>query len=454
MREEWVWRVGLVDVSTLALGSAIGNLILLALTHVYTRTTVDQHPGLGVWQIARCLSGVAFLLIWLRPVAPLWLSHGVAITLLLGAWIMEFRAYQILLGIQIRWRGFGTFIALFLCLRLAVNLAGLSQNLLLTINSLMTGGCLAILGVTLIRHGSQNLLIRIMGGSLVVGAALHVIRIMPLIWPNHPFIPAFATFHLILWIAGFFLVFINGFGFLLLIKQEDDEKLRRALSDVTLAEAEQRQLLSLVSHEFRTPAAMIKGSLDSMNFLSAEISPAVAARHANIYQATQRLIHLANSLITQDRLRDLRFERVLNATDLVQLVDSVAGQYPTRLAWHSPSEPLTVLIDPDLIRIALHNLIDNALRHSDDAHPPAISLLQCDDLLEIQVRDWGSGVADKDKEKLFERFYRKDAGPGSGLGLSIVRQIARLHQGEVMIRDAIPQGACFIIQLPAGARNP
>ena len=138
-------------------------------------------------------------------------------------------------------------------------------------------------------------------------------------------------FHLILWIAGFFLVFISGFGFLLLIKQEDDEKIRRAL-----AEAEQRQLLSLVSHEFRTPAAMIKGSLDSLHFLSAEISPAVAARHANMYQATQRLIHLANSLITQDRLRDLRFERVLKPSDLVQRVDSVAGQYPTRLAWHPP----------------------------------------------------------------------------------------------------------------------
>lgn len=72
---------------------------------------------------------------------------------------------------------------------------------------------------------------------------------------------------------------------------------------------------------------------------------------------------------------------------------------------------------------------------------------------ELSVFELGAGIQDADKERIFERFYRKDAGPGSGLGLSIVRQIARLHGGDAFIRDQAPRGARFVITLPAEVRK-
>jgi signal transduction histidine kinase len=246
------------------------------------------------------------------------------------------------------------------------------------------------------------------------------------------------------------MLFINGYGYLLMVKQDDDEKLLQAMGELSLAEAEQRQLLSLASHEFRTPAAMIRTTLDSLAYLVPEISPAVAARHANIGHACQRLIHLANSLITQDRLRDLRFELVLEEVNLVSVVDEVVQRYAEPLVWAPPSAVFPVRLDPGLIIIALHNLIDNALRHSTPEQPPGVLLTRTRLGYEVGVFDRGVGVVDAEKEKVFERFYRKDAGPGSGLGLSIVRQIARLHGGDAVIRDQAPQGAYFVIMLPEG----
>ena len=103
--------------------------------------------------------------------------------------------------------------------------------------------------------------------------------------------------------------------------------------------------------------------------------------------------------------------------------------------------------------IALHNLIDNAFRHSSPEQPPGVELIRSGNGYELSVFDLGAGIPDADKERIFERFYRKDAGPGSGLGLSIVRQIARLHGGDAFIRDQAPRGARFVITLPAEVRQ-
>ena len=196
------------------------------------------------------------------------------------------------------------------------------------------------------------------------------------------------------------------------------------------------------------PSAPQPSPLNSLVYLESEITPPVAARLANIRHACQRLVHLANSLITQDRLRDLRFELVLEEVDLISLINDVVQRYAEPLVWTTPTAVAPVRIDPGLIIIALHNLIDNALRHSSPGQPPGVVLKGTGYGYELSVFDRGIGVPDADKEKVFERFYRKDAGPGSGLGLSIVRQIARLHGGDAIIRDHEPQGACFVILLP------
>lgn len=453
LNENLIWNIGLVDVHTLALGAGLGKLVFLSLAWIYGRSVASTDGSLRVWQGSCLASGLAFLLIWLRPVAPLWLSLTVANLLLMLAWAMEYHAYQRLLGGGLRALALTLITGVAGMVRVLLHAAAVPLTGVLLYTSLVYGGYFALMAVLLIAHRCRGELTLLIGVTNAIIAALFLARFISLLWPYPPDMPSVESIHLILWISGFLITFVNGFGFLLLVKQEDDRKLREALEDVSLAEAEQRQLLSLASHEFRTPAAIIQSSLDSLKFLAAEITPAVAARHDNMHRATQRLIHLANALITQDRLRDLSFELMRRDVDLAAVTGEIVGRYTQPLRWDPPPVPVPASVDPELIAIALYNLIDNALRHSPAGQPPEVRLRQTSDGVEWQVADHGPGVPDADKQAIFERFYRKDTGLGSGLGLSIVRRIARLHGGEASLQDHSPHGACFVIHLPGTGQS-
>lgn len=246
---------------------------------------------------------------------------------------------------------------------------------------------------------------------------------------------------------------------------ERTRSLAAALNDMERAEAEQRQLLSMASHEFRTPAAMIKASLESLAMLKDQTPPMVQQRLSNMALASERMVLLANGLIQQDRLRDHSLRPQLESLDLCQLVRSVSSHYPSDLAieWSCPNTPLRLTADPTLLSIALYNLVDNALRHHpEQAKTPVrvgLNLRRGDQGMPgewavVRVFDAGPGVADEDKARLFERFEsgqtRSDRAP-SGLGLSIVVRVAQVHGGRVAVSDSSPVGTVFELVLPLEA---
>lgn len=262
---------------------------------------------------------------------------------------------------------------------------------------------------------------------------------------------------------------------------ERTASLAQALHDVQQAESEQRQLLSMASHEFRTPAAMIKTSLDSLRFLASQIPAEVAQRLRNIEHASTRMIDLSNNLIRQDRLRELALHPNFTVLDLRQLMADVVARYA-----HHPASASRVLMEPSpatldavlttiradaaLICIALHNLIDNALQHAGqaDAAAPAdhairVSLDLRAEHLELCVADRGPGIPDSEKAKIFERFYSladsrtttlssQERIYGDGLGLSIVETIARAHGGFAYAADNPGGGAVLGVCLPREAK--
>lgn len=243
---------------------------------------------------------------------------------------------------------------------------------------------------------------------------------------------------------------------------ERTRSLASALNEMERAEAEQRQLLSMASHEFRTPAAMIKASLESLVMLEDQIPPKVKQRLNNMGLASERMVLLANGLIQQDRLRENSLRPQLQSMDLCDLVQSVAGHYPSSAAieWNCPHTPLPMTADPILLSIALYNMVDNALRYQPEQAETAVrvclNLRHCDqglpgDWAVVRVSDAGPGVPDEDKARLFERFEsgqtRPDRAP-SGLGLSIVARVAQVHGGRVAVSDNSPVGTVFELVLP------
>ena len=240
--------------------------------------------------------------------------------------------------------------------------------------------------------------------------------------------------------------------------------LSKALHNVQQAEASQRQLLAMASHEFRTPAAWIKASLDSLVILKDQIGPEIASRLVNMRQASVRMIGLANDLINEDRLHELTLKPKLAALDMRQLAADVVARYGANpeVVADLGVAPLQIKGDAALLGIALHNLIDNALRHGHPAEPErqriGVSLRVGSDRFELQVADNGPGIPDSKKEWVFERYhagaYRDSAESdeqlsiSSGLGLSIVQEIAHAHGGRVVVRDNRPHGAVLVLSLP------
>jgi PAS domain S-box-containing protein len=235
-----------------------------------------------------------------------------------------------------------------------------------------------------------------------------------------------------------------------------DAILASALKNVERAEDEQRELLLVASHEFRTPAAMIKASLDSLNFLKDSITPEVALRLENIRQASLRLIGLANHLISEDRLHEMSMQPHMALIDICELARDVVSRYAvaSNLQLQLPAFPVMLAGDLALLTIALHNLIDNALQNNlQKGLPIVVSVIMSDGIVEIQVADLGPGVPEKDQENVFQRFHSAKGGTSHGLGLSIVNSVARTHGGITFVFDNIPHGAVFVIQLPGNYQS-
>jgi signal transduction histidine kinase len=116
-------------------------------------------------------------------------------------------------------------------------------------------------------------------------------------------------------------------------------------------------------------------------------------------------------------------------------------------------ETLDVFVDADLIGLALRQLVDNAIKYS-----PSSSTIQIDAAVEaaltISVRNSGSFVPAAELDRLFERFYRGSTArhvPGTGIGLSIVQEIARAHGGSLTVTSQPDRGTTFVVSIPGGA---
>lgn len=150
-------------------------------------------------------------------------------------------------------------------------------------------------------------------------------------------------------------------------------------------------------------------------------------------------------------MRPKQYGRCLKRDDLAAVARDVVGRYPpdAPLKLQAPETLMLAEADAVLLDVALHNLIDNALRyHADPDVPVLVSLDEQGDEICIRVADCGPGIPDGDKQRVFQRFYSGKGGVSDGLGLSIVQSVAHAHGGRITVRDNFPQGAILEISLP------
>jgi len=246
------------------------------------------------------------------------------------------------------------------------------------------------------------------------------------------------------------------------LKREESETLARELARERAASFHQRQFMAMVSHEFRTPLAVISGTLENLA-PPADADTRMRRRHDKIHRALSRLVQLTDNCMADarlsadalyldrqpvDLLAELRQAAVLvERSDVHRLRITVDGAEVTP---HTVPLPL-VQADPALLRIALSNLLDNAVKHTPKGQVSAdIRLTQ--DLAWLTVQDQGPGIARDQAEAVFER-YRRGGRPeasrpeGSGLGLFVARQIARGHGGDLTLAEHGASGCRFVLSL-------
>lgn len=265
-------------------------------------------------------------------------------------------------------------------------------------------------------------------------------------------------------LGGILILHLAVMAFIRATEQRQREALARAHEAEALAERErqerleQAQFLAMLSHELKTPLAMIDGAVQALDHLhdsASDPNDDVGRRHRRIRQGVARINNLVEKFFQQDRLdhTDWNLARQPVSLDAVVAEAAHASSAPDgRLQLDLPQPAPTVWGDPRLLQVLLTNLIDNALKYAPAPTPVRVRVstdVQASTVV-LCVEDQGPGIAPALLPQLFKRYVRGEGLgdiPGAGLGLYLVRRIAEQHGGTVVSLPCA-QGACFRVELP------
>ncbi len=226
--------------------------------------------------------------------------------------------------------------------------------------------------------------------------------------------------------------------------------------------AQQRDFVSMTSHEFRTPLTIIDGHAQRLIKMSGRLDAAdIAERGMCVRNAVQRITNIMESLLGASHLLDGRAVFHPAAVNPAALLRDAcqAHRDATRgvsIIEDFSSLPATVFGDPKLLFHAFSNLISNAVKYSHAGSPIEVVARQQSDRLEVQVRDSGIGIPARDRDHLFERYFRGSNATsiaGTGVGLHLVAMVVALHHGEVDVESLEGVGSRFIIRIPIVAEG-
>ncbi|MCO4275112.1 PAS domain-containing sensor histidine kinase [Pseudarthrobacter sp. HLT3-5] len=230
-------------------------------------------------------------------------------------------------------------------------------------------------------------------------------------------------------------------------------------SDVTglvEAMAANEELVSNVSHEFRSPLNSILGNIDLVLEDSDGLSALTVQRLDVVQRNSERLLALVSDLT-------LEASAALNVhpkrTDISGLVETSIGSAQAHAERSSVAlvadvpSPLWAYADPLRIGQALDNLVSNAIKYSPDGGTVTISAAGTEDWVKLVVQDTGMGMVPEDAAKVFSRFFRAESArdaaiPGAGLGLSITKTILERHGGAIACASALGGGSTFTMTIP------
>ena len=228
-------------------------------------------------------------------------------------------------------------------------------------------------------------------------------------------------------------------------------------------EAIRREFIANVSHELKTPLAAIKGYAET-GVTAIEDDPE-SAKHfiGQINDQCLRLEALIQDMMSLARAQSGRGTLVVHSIDLTEIIDKamaafrpVAAAKKVELRMRANNEPVRVMADEEAALTIAQNLISNAIKHTSAGGMVSVTCRPERSGWVMAVKDDGVGIAEEFQDRIFERFYRvagarRSHDGGTGIGLSIVKNLVRAMDGSVSVRSRPGLGATFEVWLPAPA---
>lgn len=240
------------------------------------------------------------------------------------------------------------------------------------------------------------------------------------------------------------------------------QEARRKAEELAELDRAKTAFFSNVSHEFRTPLTLLLGPInDVLSDHERSLPEQHRAQLEIVRRNALRLLKLVNTLLDFSRIEAGRVLAAYEPTDLASFTTDLANTFREaieraglRFTVDCPPLPEAVFVDRDMWEKIVLNLLSNALKFTLHGQI-TIAQYAVGDHVELVVQDTGTGIAEEELPHIFERFYRssnKEARTqeGSGIGLSLVSELVRLHGGTVRASSTIGEGTTFIVSIPFG----
>jgi signal transduction histidine kinase len=240
------------------------------------------------------------------------------------------------------------------------------------------------------------------------------------------------------------------------------EMLREKLAEEQRLTLLQRNFVSMASHEFRTPLAIIDGHAQRLISMRERLTAAeLAERARKVRHTVRRMTQLIDNLIGSARLIDGGLDLNYHPTqvDLMEIVREVCRMQKeltpeAQILEPAAAQPLMVFGDASYLNQVFGNLLSNAVKYSPDGGLIRVIAAQDGAQIVVAVEDHGIGIPERDRQRVFERYYRGSNTSGivgSGVGLYLVSTIASLHKGSVELDSREGEGSRFTLRLPCSA---
>ena len=239
---------------------------------------------------------------------------------------------------------------------------------------------------------------------------------------------------------------------------EEERKRAEMLAELDRAKT---MFFSNVSHEFRTPLTLMVGPVEAM--LERACPSAIVSKKELqlVHRNAMRLLKLVNTLLDFSRIESGRVQAIYEPTDLSALTADTASAFRSAMdqaglefVIHCPPLAEPAYVDRDMWEKIVLNLISNAFKFT-LAGGVTVRLRAVANQLELRVEDTGLGIPEEQQSKVFDRFHRVEGvrgrtHEGTGIGLALVQELARLHGGSIRVESTIGKGSTFVVSIPKG----